>query len=85
LKFTQLSAYVKQNPAIVPIIIFIVLLGTAAALSTLGYPWAANEFAIYAFYALTAAVALQIAMMLREEKKGSRAANGSKEEPPNSS
>ena len=76
MKLTQLGAYVRQNPAVIPVIIFIVLLGTAAFLSILGYPWAANELATYAFYALASAVVLQIAMMLREEKKGSRANRG---------
>ena len=72
MKLTRLGAYLRQNPAVVPLIIFIILLGTAALLSIIGYSWAANEFATYAFYALAAAVALRIAVMLREEKKSSR-------------
>ena len=76
MKPTQLGAYVRRNPAFVPTIIFVVMLGAAAFLSIVGYSWTANELATYAFYALAAAVALQIVVMLREEKKSSRTDRG---------
>ena len=76
MKLAQLGAYVRRNPAVLPTMIFIVLLEAAAFLSIVGYSWTANELATYAFYALAAAVALQIVVMLREEKKSSRTDRG---------
>ena len=85
MNFTRFTSYVRQNPGFLPVIIFVVLLVTAAFLSIVGDSWASNELAIYAFYSLAAAVALQIAVLLRGEKKGSRTDRGQEDRISNSS
>lgn len=76
MNLTGFTSYLRQNPGVLPVIIFVILLGTAAFLSIVGDSWASNELAIFAFYTLAAAVALQIAVLLRGERKGSRADRG---------
>jgi hypothetical protein len=46
---------------------------SAAVLLVYGNPSTANELAIYAFYALVIGVAIQIGVVVREERKRTRA------------
>ncbi len=52
---------------------FQILLVSAAVLLVSGNSLAANEVAVYAFYALVIGVAIQISIVVREERKRTRA------------
>ena len=56
---------------------FQILLVSAAVLSVIGNSWAANEVAFYAFYVLVIGLAIQIGVVVREERKRAQTGNGS--------
>ncbi len=56
---------------------FQVLLVSAAVLLAGANSRAANEVAVYAFYALVIGVAIQVGVVVREERKRTRPGSGS--------
>ncbi len=76
MKLKQLRGYFRANPGTLFIVAFQVLLMTAAVLLVLGNSPVANEVAVYAFYAVVIGVVLQIVIVVREERKRTRADSG---------
>lgn len=70
---SRLKSFFKANPGAAFIIAFQALLISAAILLALGNSNAANETAVYAFYALVVGIAVQIGIVVREERKRARA------------
>ncbi len=77
MKLSRLRNYFRANPGALFIIAFQVLLVSAAVLLVSGNSSAANEAAIYAFYALVIGIAIQVGVVVREERKRARADSGS--------
>ncbi len=63
------------------IVAFQVFLLSAGALLVSGNSYAANEIAVYAFYALAIGVAVQLGVVIREERKRARANRESQPKP----
>ncbi len=75
MKLDRLRNYFRSNPGASFIVAFQVLLASAAVLFVFGNPSVTNEVAIYAFYALVVGVAIQIVLVIREERRRTRAGN----------
>jgi len=60
---------------------FQVFLMSAAVFLALGNSPAANQIAVYAFYALLIGIAIQIGVVVREERKRTRAGRGTNPQP----
>ena len=66
-----MKSYIQANPGTPFIITFMVLLLLAAALLAYTRTSEANNVADYAFYSLVLGIAIQIAVIVREERKHS--------------
>jgi len=64
-----LIRYLKENPGAPSIILFQVMLITCAVLMAYGNEGAANELAIYAFYALVIGLVLQFVAFFRRGRR----------------
>ncbi len=65
----KLKKYFRENPGTLFILAFQILLASAAALLVEGNSALANEFAVYAFYALVIGVAIQVLVVVTGERK----------------
>lgn len=72
MKFGRLKNYFRSNPGTIFILGFQVLLVSAAVFLVTGSSSAADQLAIYAFYALIIGIAIQIGVAIREERKRTR-------------
>jgi hypothetical protein len=68
---TKLKEYVRQNWGSPFIVVFILLLLTAAVLLSAGSAYLAEEIAVYAYYTLVAGVLLQIVCFVKYGKNNS--------------
>ncbi len=68
-KLKQLKNYFKTNLGTPFVLVFMVLLLSAAALLTTGRPNEANNVANYAFYSLVLGIAIQVGVVIRESRK----------------
>ena len=66
---SRIVSYLKKNPGALFIISFQIMLVTCAILMASGNETAANELAIYAFYALVIGVILQFAAFLKHDRE----------------
>ena len=66
---SRIVGYLKKNPGALLIISFQIMLVTCAILIASGNETAANELAIYAFYALVIGVILQFVASLRHDRE----------------
>lgn len=73
----ELKKHFSSNPGALFIVAFQVLLVLAAAFLASGDSSIANEIGVCAFYALVIAVAVQIRVVLQEERRLTRADCGS--------
>ena len=74
-KLAGLKKYFVANPGALFILSFQILLASAAVLLVEGNSGLANEVSVYAFYALVIGVAIQVGVVVREERKRTRTAN----------
>jgi hypothetical protein len=70
-----LKKYFSANPGALFIVAFQILLVSAAILLVGGNSGRANEVSVYAFYALAIGVAIQVGVVVREERKRTRTSN----------
>ena len=70
-KLKQLKDYFKTNPGTPFILLFMILLLSAATLLVIGQPNDADNVANYAFYSLVLGIAIQVIVTIRESRKHS--------------
>ncbi len=71
----QLKNYFKANPGAPFIILFMILLLSAAILLTTSRPNEADNIANYAFYSLVLGIVIQIGVVIRESRKHSHSSD----------
>ncbi len=72
-KLKSLKRYFRENPGSFLILAFQVLLITAVVLLMIGNSSAANQMAVYAFFALFVGVTIEVADFILEGRKHHRA------------
>jgi hypothetical protein len=66
----MLKKYFVANPGTPFVLVFQILLASAAVILIEGNSWLANDIAVYAFIGLVIGVAIQVGMSFKEESKG---------------